>query len=914
MFIKDRVFMKFTIIILFIASSLILFSKKKMEFEDIFQFESIKESKLSIDGNLVYYRTAPNRGNPKLIVRNLQTQDSILIERVIDFQYSLNNQYIACLLQPDFIDKLNDNDNKLSNSLKLLQTKNKESFEKNDISSYKLSNNGKWLGYTEINKEKKNGIKVNDFYLRHNESGTEILSKNVSEYIFDSLSNYVFYTIHEKNSYNSIRFRKLNEEFAPEFIISKDSNSKYSNILFSNNYQGIFFLTGELDKKSRTKDNLLLYFDIGKNAIDTLINLADLEDWYIPESNKLKLNQDETLLWVGIKPNSEYVNFEKDTSNYDLENVYDRNKILKESELFIWHNNDKEIIPHQINQWNRKVSQSYYSVYDLSNKKYLKLPSQDVKEIEFTNNENFAIAYDSEPYLKQITHKGWFYDVYLINIQSGEKKLIEKEISEKAHISPNGLFTLYFKNKNWYVHRNYDGTITNLTKNLSFNFFEEEEDRPQEPQSYGLAGWIDEGNTVILKDRYDLWSFNLETSDAINITNGYGRKNKKRINSINLDKYKKYFDSTEQITLYLYGEKTKENHIGLLNQKNKTIDIKTSGDFLYYINSVSDESDKVLISKQSFNTYPDLYYTERKFNSVNKITNFQEQVDQYLWGETELIDYVTSFGDTLQAFYALPENYQKGKKYPVLIYFYEKFSDRKNSFPTPNINHRPTYPIFLADEYVLLFPDIKFYDGRPGESSLEALMSASKKLIDLGIADQNKIVLHGHSWSGYESAWIITQTDFFKACVSGAPVSNMTSAYSGIRLGSGLARQFQYETGQSRIGGNLIDSLDSYIMNSPIFHANKMNTPLLIMFGDEDDAVPYQQGIELFLIMRRFNKNCIMLQYNKEPHHLKKVGNSLDYSIRMKEFFDFYIFGGEKPKWMEKGIEYRGRFNTGWED
>jgi dipeptidyl aminopeptidase/acylaminoacyl peptidase len=182
-----------------------------------------------------------------------------------------------------------------------------------------------------------------------------------------------------------------------------------------------------------------------------------------------------------------------------------------------------------------------------------------------------------------------------------------------------------------------------------------------------------------------------------------------------------------------------------------------------------------------------------------------------------------------------------------------------------------------------------------------------QKLIDMGVADPKAIGLHGHSWSGYQTAFVITETDIFAAAVAGAPVSNMTSAYSGIRWGTGLARQFQYEKSQSRLGGSLWETPELYIENSPVFFADRINTPLLIQFGDEDGAVPWYQGIELYLACRRLEKNCIFLQYRGEPHHLKKYPNKLDYSIKMKEFFDHWLKGVPAPAWMTEGVPYRGK-------
>jgi dipeptidyl aminopeptidase/acylaminoacyl peptidase len=196
--------------------------------------------------------------------------------------------------------------------------------------------------------------------------------------------------------------------------------------------------------------------------------------------------------------------------------------------------------------------------------------------------------------------------------------------------------------------------------------------------------------------------------------------------------------------------------------------------------------------------------------------------------------------------------------------------------------------------------------GRPGMSAVEALVPGVQKLVEMGLADPDAIGLHGHSWSGYQTAFVVTQTHAFAAAVAGAPVSNMTSAYGGLRYGSGLSRMFQYEKSQSRIGATLWEDLDAYIDNSPVFYADRIETPLLIMFGDQDDAVPWTQGVELYMALRRLDKEAVFLQYRDEPHHLRKDGNKLDYSIKMLEFFDHYLKGAPAPEWLSEGVPYRG--------
>jgi dipeptidyl aminopeptidase/acylaminoacyl peptidase len=223
------------------------------------------------------------------------------------------------------------------------------------------------------------------------------------------------------------------------------------------------------------------------------------------------------------------------------------------------------------------------------------------------------------------------------------------------------------------------------------------------------------------------------------------------------------------------------------------------------------------------------------------------------------------------------------------------------------VNHRPSFPLYASNGYVVFLPDVRFEVGRPGFSATKAVVPGVQHLVDIGLADPDAIALHGHSWSGYQTAFVVTQTDIFRTAIAGAPVANMTSAYSGIRWGSGLARQFQYEQGQSRLSGSLWEARDEYIDNSPVFFADRIHTPLLILHGDEDDAVPWWQSIELYLAMRRLDREAVFLQYRGEPHHPQKYANKLDWAMKMKEWLDYYLKDAPPAAWITQGLSYAGK-------
>ena len=212
--------------------------------------------------------------------------------------------------------------------------------------------------------------------------------------------------------------------------------------------------------------------------------------------------------------------------------------------------------------------------------------------------------------------------------------------------------------------------------------------------------------------------------------------------------------------------------------------------------------------------------------------------------------------------------------------------------------------MYTGNGYVIFIPDILYSTGTPGEDAYDFIVSGTEAMLkQFSFIDATKMGLQGQSWGGYQVAYLVTRTGkMFAAAMAGAAVSNMTSAYGGIRWESGQSRMFQYEKGQSRLGYSMWDSLDLYINNSPLFFADKIETPLLMMNNDNDGAVPWYQGIELYLAMRRFQKPCWLLVYNNEDHNLGKRPNTIDLSIRMMQFFDHYLKDAPMPVWMKEGV------------
>ena len=478
-------------------------------------------------------------------------------------------------------------------------------------------------------------------------------------------------------------------------------------------------------------------------------------------------------------------------------------------------------------------------------------------------------------------------------------------------LSPNGKYALYHDGKDWHsitVGNNVaDGKDTNLTKTLGVNFWREDFDQPAIVPPYGAGGWTKDDKYVLLYDQYDIWQIAPDGSGAKNLTDGIGRKEKIQLRYVRLDADEKFIDPAKSLLLSAENQDTRDS--GFYRDK---IDGGQPEKLLLAAKNFSNpikakNADVLLLTASRFDEFPDLQIADANFKGLKKISNAGEQKEKFLWGTSELVRFKNTDGVPLSGILIKPENFDPNKKYPMIVYIYEKMTNTLHNFTNPTVTNSINRAFYASNGYLIFLPDIVYTTGYPGESAMKCVMPGVQSVVDKGFVNEAAIGIQGHSWGGYQIAYMVTQTNRFKAAAPGAVVANMTSAYSGVRWGTGLSRQFQYEHSQSRIGGNLWEYPMRFLENSPIFHADKINTPLLTIHNDADDAVPWYQGIEFYLGLRRLGKEIYMFSYNGEPHNLRRRTNQKDYTRRMQEFFDYELKGAAKPEWMEKGIPYLQR-------
>jgi len=522
------------------------------------------------------------------------------------------------------------------------------------------------------------------------------------------------------------------------------------------------------------------------------------------------------------------------------------------------------------------------------------------------NHSEWLVGYNDEAYERQTTWEGGptHKDVYLINSETGQSTPIAQKMRGTPRLSPAGRYVYWYSlpDSSWYVYSIEQQQTKNITAELDVPFYDETNDSPNYPRPYGLAGWTTNDDFIFLYDRYDIWQ--LDPMGHINPVNLFKGRDKKRIHRyIRLDPEARAIEEVEPMLIHFTEEDTKKEGYLWFNIHTGVQDVVQRGDYSYSSRPTkARDANRWLFTRENYETFPDLLYSP-DLQQITRVSHANPQQENFYWGDMEMVEWTSLDGQKLKGLLVKPDNFDPNKKYPLMVNFYEKSSSGLHRHRAPEF-HRSTmnYPFYASRGYVIFNPDVPYKIGYPGESAYNSVISGVTHLVDQGYIDRERIGVQGHSWGGYQIAYLVTRSDIFACAEAGAPVVNMISAYGGIRWGSGVSRMFQYEHTQSRIGGTLWEYPLRYMENSPIFTIDKIKTPVLILHNDNDGAVPWYQGIEFFMAMRRLDKPAWMLNYNDEPHWPLKLPNRKDFQKRMQQFFDHYLKDAPMPVWMDEGV------------
>jgi dipeptidyl aminopeptidase/acylaminoacyl peptidase len=573
----------------------------------------------------------------------------------------------------------------------------------------------------------------------------------------------------------------------------------------------------------------------------------------------------------------------------------------------LWSYDEESIPPIQKVRATADLNRSYRAVYLISSKKMIQLADDTLPEVVPAETGHYALGTDDRAYRPIQDYGERILDTYVVDVDTGQRTLLLKKHEGQSRQSPGGKYFLTFDGKDWNAISITTGKSINLTAKLPVAFWNEEEDTPGTHGAYGIGEWTRDDKYVLLYDHYDIWQVAPDGSSATNLTHGLGRAQHLELRAIafHTDPDDRTIDPTKPLLLHAEDTITRDSgfYTTRIDAKEAPTKLLLTADD--YNNPIkARDGDVYALTAQSFTKFPNLLITDASFKNLQKISDANPQQSSLLWGTDEMVSFQSTDGIPLQGILYKPADFDPHKKYPMIVYLYEKLSQNLNHFVDPRPMDSINISYYVSNGYLVFTPDIVYTTGYPGQSALKCVLGGVNAVTARGFVDEKNIGIQGHSWGGYQIAYMVTQTTRFKAAEDGAPVVNMISAYDGIRWGSGRPRQFQYEKTQSRIGGSPWEVPLRFIDNSPIFQVDRIQTPLLILHNDADDAVPWYQGIEFFLALRRLDKPAWMFSYNGEPHHLRRRANQRDYAQRMSEFFDYELKSGPKPKWMDKEIPY----------
>jgi acetyl esterase/lipase len=892
-----------------------LYSQKKPLDHSVYDsWKSLTGTTLSNDGSIVASLISPQEGDTSLMIWDLPGNRTLTLERVNSFRLSMDGKWTVGLLKAPFtelrqarIDRKKAEDMP-GDSLLIINNRTFEVQKIANVKSFKTAEESvthvayaTTLPKDTTKKEEKKEKPEKLLILRDLMSQSEDTIRNAKEHLFNKSGN-AFAVVIEPEKKDStgvpgVLFFNLN---IPQQMLISGEKRAYKSLSFDEpGSQLVYLSTGDTSKVEQ-KVYDLRYF---KTGADSALIIADKnatglpEGWIFNEYASPTFSKDGKRILTGAAPRQE----PKDTTLVGFEMAT----------LDIWNWQDALIPPQQLVELKRENSRTYAGIIDpvhVNHFRPLATEEMPYATVADEGNGRFALLWSDLPYQTEsqwdITSR---YDAWIKDLEHNSLQSIASPLPGRPILSPMGNFTIWWDatQREWFAYDNREKKIINLTEDIPVNFWYEKHDTPSQPGSYGVAAWGDKDAYLLLNDAFDIWKIDPKGErKAENITRHAGRNDSITFRYLNTDPEKRFIEADDLLLLSAFDNRSKERGYYTLAQHGpQPLKRRVIEGYTFTSLKKAKEKDHFIFEKSNFHTSPDLYVTSDFWESSEKLTGINPQMEEYNWGRAELFSWSSFTGIPLKGVLYKPEDFDPAKQYPVMIYFYEQHSDELYRWFTPAPSRSViNIPFFVSRGYIVFTPDIHYTVGNPGMDAYNAVVAGAAALAKNRWVDEKNMAIQGQSWGGYQVAYLVTKTNMFKAAGAGAPVSNMTSAYGGIRWGSGRSRQFQYEQTQSRIGVAMSDSLQPYIDNSPLFFADKVETPLLMMHNDKDGAVPWYQGIEYFMMLRRLGKPVWLLQYNGEDHNLVQRRNSKDLSIRLQQFFDHYLKGDPAPVWMTKGV------------
>ncbi len=888
--------------------------------EDLKSWKTIRTTALSADGRWFAYLLAPNEGNAEVIIRPTAggAERRFAVGQAASgasVTISDDSRWAAFLVHPTFDEQKRMRTQKRPIRARAtvveLATGDAQIFDL--VQRFAFAGENGWIALRGYQPEGARAVVGADLRLVELGTGQMLTFGGVGDFGFDDRGRYLAWTVDVAERVgNGVQLRDISSGVVRSI---DGERALYRNLTWSDTGRSLTVLRGVVDSVQKdTAWAVLGVADAARAGRPLVFTTAGRTD--VPEG--MRVNPARTPQWttdrraitLGVSaklatppaPDSA----DPSTTAAAGANPPTATPSAADDELadlVLWHTKDPRLQSMQQVQEGRDRSSSYLSVWFPTENRFVRLADENMRDVSLAPGSRWAVGVDERAYEREGNLSGRrARDLYAIDARTGERTLAVPHVTARENIAPDGSRFLIWKDAHYHVYDFARATLRPITQQAPVSFVNVEDDHNVENPPLPTLGWSADSRAVLLSDAWDIWMVAADGSRATNLTADGRERGVRYQRRVFPQPQERGIPTDRPIYFATYGERTKQEGVARVDTRRPGARMLTSADARLTPIKARD-ADVVLFTRQTALEFPNWHATDLSFTAPRQLTDANPQQRDVAWSSgARLIGYVSDKGDSLQAALFLPAGYQEGQSYPTVVYIYEKLSQGLHSYNVPNETRALNPSLYTAGGYAVLMPDITYKINDPGMSAVWSVLPAVKAAIASGVVDSAKVGLHGHSWGGYQTAFLVTQTTMFRAAIAGAPLTDMVSMYSSVYWNTGSANQPIFESSQGRFRGNFLENTEAYVRNSPNRFADKIETPLIILHNDKDGAVDFNQGITFYNTLRQLGKDVILLQYTGENHGLAKPANQKDYAIRMREYFDHHLLGAPAPDWMENGV------------
>ena len=863
---------------------------RAMRIEDYARWRSIVSVSVSDDGTWMTYAYRAHRSDDTLYVRNLENGHEFAIPRGSEPAFSDDSRWVAYTVSLTFdaAEKLRKDRKPVPDSAAVMRLDTGDRVIWGDVASFAFAHGSGFLAVKKRAAAADTTHEGTDLVVRHLVEAFDELIGNVGEFAFNDPGTHLAYTIDAVGrSGNALHLYDL--ATSTRRVLDNDT-LLYARLSWDEHGRAVAVLKGaKPDSLTERVNSLVAFVDVATRPRRFDLDPAAVEafpaGFVLSERGTVSWSEDLARVFFGIK--EQEAEFKEDEDN-PVANV----------DLFHWEDDRLQTV--QERQASRDRDFTYRAGLNLSTGRFVQLTDSTMRDIDLTRDGAWGIGRDERAYVSDWEEDR--ADYYRVNAGTGERVLVFEGQKRTLGLSPDSRHFLYWKDGHVWDYAISRGVSVNLTGSAPVSFVNEQYDHPGTKPPYGIAGWTKDGKSVVLNHRYDLWLQPLDGGPATVLTGGVGDAERIRFDYVQLDPEERFIDLSQPVVLSAYGDSTKR--IGYFALDDGRLERRIFGDMAVSRLQKAKKADRVLFTVETFRDFPNYHVSDLRMAERTQITDANPWQSEYKWGNSLLIEYTNKDGVPLQGVLSIPEDYQPGQRLPMLVDFYEKNSQNLYRYPRAVFRDTPMFGKYVSNGYLVLLPDVHFNTGTTHDDMLDCVEAATRKVIELGYADPERIGLHGHSFSGGGASYIATRSTMFAAIVAGAAPIDLAAEFNVLFHSSGMNNHSYDIYGQGRYGTNPFDDFELYRSQSPITWVATMNTPLLYLHGTVDGSVEYLQGMEFYNALRFLKKPIIFASYPGEDHHLAKLENQKDFMTRMEQFYDHFLKGAPAPDWMVKGVPF----------